>query len=223
MINKQELLTPNKIIKSNRKSISLIIKNNGEFIVRAPKTATNKRIFEFINQKANWIITKRQNQLSEQSKTLTFENLEHLTILGLEYIIQPASTARVKVCENKIYIPKTNAKEKLIRFLKRWAKDYFQIRTQELAKQYNFTFEKVSVSSAKTCWGSCSGKNNIHLTYKLMLCLPEVVDYTIIHELCHTKVKNHSEKFWTLVEKCCPNYKQCEIWLKKNRMIVEVI
>ena len=71
-----EILQPNKIIKSKRKSISLIIKNNGEFIVRAPLFSTEKEIFKFINLKSDWIIKKRTEQKQHLIKPLLINNGE---------------------------------------------------------------------------------------------------------------------------------------------------
>ena len=84
-------------------------------------------------------------------------------------------------------------------------------------------YSSISINSAKTRWGSCTPSNKLHFTYKLMLCPIPIVDYIIIHELCHTKVKNHSKKFWQLVEYYYPDYITCEKWLKKNRAIIEFI
>ena len=66
---------------------------------------------------------------------------------------------------------------------------------------------KISITSAKTRWGSCSGKNNLNFTWRLMMAEPEVIKYVIIHELAHIKEKNHGKRFWTLVEQYEPEYK----------------
>ena len=69
-------------------------------------------------------------------------------------------------------------------------------RLNQLAKQYGFTYNRVFIRNQKTRWGSCSTKNNINLNVNLVGLPPELIDYTIIHELVHTRVKNHSRKFW---------------------------
>ncbi len=218
-----ELLIPTNIVKSKRKSISLIIKNNGEFIVRAPLRTSEKHIFDFINQKSNWIISKRKEQLNNTIFTLSFNKQEQVNILGNDYDLIYNDISRVKLYENQVIIPNKDAKKKLITFLKKIAKDYISKRIGEISNLYNFSYNSIGISSAKTCWGSCGANNNLHFTYKLVLCPPEVVDYIIIHELCHTKIKNHSKQFWQLVEKYCPSYKIYDKWLKKNRAIIELI
>jgi len=69
-------------------------------------------------------------------------------------------------------------------------------RLNLLAKKYGFTYNRVFIRNQKTRWGSCSTKNNINLNVNLVRLPPELIDYTIIHELVHTRVKNHSRRFW---------------------------
>ena len=222
-MDNQELLIPTKIIKSNRKSISLVIKNNGDFIVRAPTKCKETEIYKFIAQKSQWIIKKRLEQLSSLFSMVTFEKNEQIQILGQVYHVVLVDKGRVKLLNNAIEIPKDKPKEKLITFLKNYARKYLTERVKLVASLFNFQYSSISISSAKTNWGSCSYNNRLHFTYKLIMCPEDVVDYIVLHELCHTKVKNHSNKFWELVEACNPNYKTHERWLKKNRGIIEVI
>lgn len=222
-MNEQNLLIPTKIIKSKRKSISLIIKNNGDFIVRAPLNCEEKKIFNFIHNKKEWIIKKRIEQMSNSFKKLQFNKDETINILNKQYSIVLTDKTRVKINEDIIEVPKDNSKAKLISFLKAYARKYFNDRAKLIAQLFNFSYSKITISSAKTCWGSCGGNNILHFTYKLIMCPEDVVDYVVLHELCHTKIKNHSKKFWLLVETCNPNYKNHEKWLKKYRGIIDVI
>jgi len=70
-------------------------------------------------------------------------------------------------------------------------------RLEGLAELHDFTFNKVSIRNQKTKWGSCSAKNNISLNVNLTRLPAELTDYVILHELVHTRIKNHSSKFWT--------------------------
>ncbi len=222
-MNELELLKPTQIIRSKRKSISLIVKSNGDFIIRAPLKCKEVDISNFVNQKSQWIISKRREQLINTFKPLSFNGNEELTLLGQKYDIIYSNVSRVEVINNKINVPETKSKEKLIVFLKKLAKQHIFERTKILADTFDFNYNSISISSAKSCWGSCGPKNRLHFTYKLILCPESVVDYVIIHELAHTKVKNHSTQFWSLVGRCCSNHKVYEKWLKKNRAIVELI
>ena len=91
--------------------------------------------------------------------------------------------------------------------IRQQAKAYLPRRLSLLAQRYDFTYEKSRCSSAGTRWGSCSSQGTISLNMWLMTLPLELIDYVIIHELCHTKHMNHSAAFWNLVAQYCPDYK----------------
>jgi predicted metal-dependent hydrolase len=88
-------------------------------------------------------------------------------------------------------------------------------RLNKLAAQYGFTYNKVSIRNQRTRWGSCSAKGNISLNIKLVALPRELADYVILHELVHTRVHNHSKKFWHELDKYTDNGKS------KARRLVE--
>ena len=220
------LLTPSKIIYSHRKSISLVVDTKGDFFVRAPYRCAEHRIYDFIRRKAEWIIKKRaESKAHIIYPPIQYKNGEKLPIFGEEYIIQLVDSSRVKITDNSLslLIPNNNPKMKLISFLRRILKKYLSVRLTEIAKAMKVEYLSISISSARTNWGSCSGKNRLHFTYRLAMCPQVVIDYIIVHELCHILVKNHSREFWSRVGQYCPNYKQIEKWLKDNRYIMDII
>ena len=87
-------------------------------------------------------------------------------------------------------------------------------RIVELAQQHNFVYNRVSIRKQKTRWGSCSTKNNINLNANLLHLPPELMDYVLLHELVHTRVKNHSKDFWDELETVVPNARQVDRRLK---------
>jgi predicted metal-dependent hydrolase len=99
-------------------------------------------------------------------------------------------------------------------WLKHLAKKYITARTEQLRKGYGFYINKIIIRGQRTRWGSCSGKANLSFNYKLMKYREEVIDYVIIHELCHLKEMNHSKRFWALVEGFCPDFKSLKKELK---------
>ena len=86
-------------------------------------------------------------------------------------------------------IDKAGARKKIIRRLK------------ELAGRYGFTYNRIAIRNQRTRWGSCSGKGNINLNIKLVALPQELMDYVILHELVHTRVHNHSKRFWQELDK----------------------
>lgn len=107
-------------------------------------------------------------------------------------------------------------KEALFKAIKIEAKNYLPSRLEFLAKKYGFNYGKVALRNQKTRFGSCSYQNNINLNINLMRFDFDVIDYVLIHELVHTKIKNHSRTFWDEVKKHCPDYKILRNRLKNN-------
>lgn len=89
-------------------------------------------------------------------------------------------------------------------------------RVEYFAKVIGVTYGKITVRNQKTRWGSCSSKGNLNFNCLLMLAPPEVLDYVVVHELCHRKQMNHSKAFWLEVEKVLPDYKEARKWLKEE-------
>jgi hypothetical protein len=94
---------------------------------------------------------------------------------------------------------------------------YLISRCKELAEKYGFLINKVFIRRQKTIWGSCSFNNNISLNGNLVFLSNDLIDYVILHELVHTKVKNHSKKFWDKLSEVLPNCHKLDKKLKDFR------
>jgi predicted metal-dependent hydrolase len=93
-------------------------------------------------------------------------------------------------------------------WLRNEAKKYIPFRAAEIARRENLIFKNISIKGQRTRWGSCSARKTLSFNYRLMRHRKEVIDYVIIHELCHLKELNHSKKFWQLVEGMCPSARE---------------
>ena len=96
------------------------------------------------------------------------------------------------------------------------AVEYIPKRVKYYAEKENFVYNKITIKNLVSRWGSCSTKGNLNFNCLLMLTPDYVIDYIVVHELCHLREMNHSEKFWAKVEKIMPDYQRAELWLKQN-------
>lgn len=96
------------------------------------------------------------------------------------------------------------------------AKQLLPRKAAHFAPLVGVSYGRITIRSQHTRWGSCSAKGNLNFNCLLMLAPPEVVDYVVVHELCHRKRMNHSAAFWAEVEKVLPDYRQSKQWLKEN-------
>ena len=87
----------------------------------------------------------------------------------------------------------------IIRAMKKNAQEYLPSLLSALSEQYHLPFKRVKITGSKGRWGSCSGRKDINLSYYLVLLPSHLIDYVLLHELCHTREMNHSERFWALL------------------------
>ncbi len=121
-------------------------------------------------------------------------------------IIRENKAAILNGIKQKKYMEETIEKqvEKLPEMSIQAAREKIIRRFYALANRHNFTFNRISIRNQKTRWGSCSGKNNINLNIRLAYLPPHLMDYVILHELLHTRIKNHSAAFWEALDAILP-------------------
>ena len=106
--------------------------------------------------------------------------------------------------------------EQDIRLLITRAKRVFPPKVKKYAEMIGVTYGNITIRMQKSRWGSCSSKGNLNFNCLLMNAPEKIVDYVVVHELCHRKEMNHSDRFWGEVEKVMPDYKERRKWLKDN-------
>lgn len=100
------------------------------------------------------------------------------------------------------------------------ARQHLIERLNFLSQKHGFNYSRVFIKNQKTRWGSCSGKNNINLNINLIRLPHELIDYTILHELVHTRVKNHSRRFWDQMDKLVGDAKKLDSKLSEYRVLL---
>ncbi|MCP4140454.1 MAG: M48 family metallopeptidase [Chloroflexi bacterium] len=216
------MTTPAKIIRSRRKSIALVVQPDGELIIRAPKRATRKQIDNLIEKHTNWI-AKKQMQAKETQALFAphlFREGESFPFLGKDYPLEFIDLEKPKLnLEKTFQLAKSSqgqAEKVFEQWYKKQAREIFAERVTHYAQKHGFSYKKVKLSSAKKRWGSCSAKGNLNLTWRLVMMPIEIIDYVVVHELCHLRELNHSKAFWAEVERILPDYKVRRKWLKEK-------
>lgn len=219
-----------KIRKSKRsKNVSIAIKPNKGVIVTIPYFLSYKYGIKVLKQKSAWIEKHLPKIKALEQKIILFDETNSFKTKKRQLIIRKhtSDNIRTKINENTIFIyypenipiETTEIQETIritiIKALRIEAKEYLPERTYDLAKELGFKLKKVFIKNNKTLWGSCSGINNINLNLHLIRLPNHLIDYVIIHELCHTVEKNHGPQFWKLMDSILGNAKKISKELKQ--------
>ncbi len=219
------MIQPDEIIRSNRKTLSISVDSFGKLTVRAPMRCGQERIFAFLREKESWI-RKKQAEKSAFAPSLPTDNLDGYTllVLGRAYKISLIEGSKIGLNTDAgiLYLPKKNTSARLVRWLKENAKRILTAVTEQTAKKMGTSCRSVTITSARSRWGSCSYDNAVRYSFRLLFAPKEVVEYVTIHELAHTKHKNHSKAFWDEVAKYCPDWKEKRNWLKKHSALMQL-
>lgn len=218
-------IVPDRVVRSKRKTLSVSVNSLGQVIVRAPLTYPEVKISAFLAEKEGWIL-KHKKRFEGAGISLPSKDLEGygLMLLGETYTLCLYDGKRVRLFseEKRIFLPRNGAEEKLRRWLKENAKRIFTQATAARAEEMGVRYNGVSVSNAQTKWGSCSGENKLRFSYRLLYAPREVIDYVIVHELCHTLHHDHSPAFWRAVAAVVPDYKNKRKWLKDRGALLKI-
>ena len=187
--------------KGKYKTITIKFITNKEAVVTAPLSYTNAKIESFIKSKQSWIL-KTKNRLDGYANF--FENV--LTYKkGLLFGEEVDYNANFKNTYTKL------------------ANDFLPKRVEQIAKYYGFSYSKVEIKEFKARWGSCTSKKVIQLNTRLVMLKKRVIDYVIVHELCHTLHMNHQKAFHDKLSSYFIDEKAIKQYLKKHANLTRII
>jgi len=187
------------VIRSRRRTLAIEIDRNGHITVRAPFNVANYKIREFMEEKEDWI--ERSLKKMEERRNRRFEG---------DYGEEGNNGPETITDE----LPPLTESE--LKSLAEQAKIKIPARVEHFAKIIGVTYGRITIRTQKTRWGSCSSKGNLNFNCLLLRAPDEVLDYVVVHELCHRLEMNHSKNFWVQVERVCPEYKKRRKWLKDH-------
>ena len=205
------------VIRREVKNARLRVCEDSSVQLFVPLAFTDEDIERLLEKKAQWIASKRQ--FFEQKTKIQMRRNEIL-LFGNRYAYFYSSKYQNKVVVN--HESKTiQAKRDLLdatvqeKWLKSVARKYILSRTETLSEALLLPYNKLYIRSQKRKWGNCSNEKNISINWRIIKAPEFVIDYIIIHELCHTVIMKHTVRFQTLLRSHCPDCEQAQAWLDK--------
>lgn len=219
------MITPDYIERSNRKTLSLTVLKNGNVIVKAPINMKDEIINHFVEEKQDWIREKLFVINKTNSKFDDVINYKKFMLYGNRYSLLLDNVKKIETNDKfQIILPQKTEPEKILKTLKTW---YKKMAKQVLFDRLSYVESRIKLKSnsfrigdSKGRWGSCNSNGVICLNFRVLMLPPALIDYVIIHELCHLVEMNHSKNFWKLVETFLPNYSKLKKAIKEYSFLL---
>lgn len=223
------------IRRSQRTKKTRIIVSIDKIEVVAPFLVSARKIHKFVESQQDWILSAADKIELKKKAVKKLAPEKYVNGVSVPYLgkshklwIKQSLSNNVKILNKNndltIYLPEkyigTDNNEFIKQALSDWMKKQMlnevECLVQFHAKQFSLYPRYIRIKTQKSRWGSCGIHNDINLNWLLILAPPEVMEYVVVHELCHIKERNHSDRFWQLVKAHMHDYQVHRKWLKKN-------
>lgn len=225
------------IRKSNRKTASLSVSPDNKVAVIVPDSLKEKEIQNLIDKKSKWIRDKIRfnEQVKYPCKPKEYVSGEAIIYTGRHF--------RLKILEREFYLPARlsgnllivpvpkdspiseripKIKEAVTEWYNKVALSKFKSRVLYYEKHFDIKPKEIIVKNLKSRWGSCYKSGTVAFNWKVVMAPNRIIDYVVVHELCHLKHHDHSPKFWAYLESIIPDWRERKEWLRVNGGLLEV-
>ena len=215
------------LIRSQRKNVLLQALPEGKTRVYAPSYMHLREVDALVRSRITELAGMHdalENQIRENRLMHPVDDGSRICVDGRAYSLELVQADRVRmelegsIC--RLQLPDPNDEEQVRAALKQALSKRALARIRERLETYapriGVDFGRVTIRDQRSRWGSCSAKGNLNFNWKLIMAPPEVLDYVVIHELCHRIEFNHSPRFWGLVRAQMPEYEDWKKWLDRH-------
>lgn len=217
---------------SDRKTTDIIIERDGSIVVKPPEFITPEQADDIVWSKRMWIYKNlaEWKDLNRSSVLREWVNGETFLYLGSRYrlLIDDQQENDLLLKDGRFIIKSTiindvkAAKKTFIDFYSAKAIIRLNDRVEYYAKQLGLTPSKITVKDMTYRWASCGKNNSLQFNWRIMMAPIKIIDYVIVHELCHFNHKNHTDAFWNEIDKVMPDYPERKEWLKNKGASLEI-
>lgn len=217
-----------EIVRSRRSTVDIVVERDGRVVVRVPQATPHQRIEDLVEAKRYWIYKTltEWRDLNATKVLREYRNGEGFLYLGRSYrlTLVGEQDEPLLLKGGRFWLRHALVDRGEIAGAKAAFRDYFIARGLEripervryLAPKVGIKPRQIDVRELGHRWASCSPKGNLAFHWKCVMTPPTVIDYIVLHELCHFHHLNHTEAFWNEVDKVMPAYRERKEWLKKN-------
>jgi hypothetical protein len=215
-----------EIIRTDRRKTADIRVEEGAVAIVVPQVTSNEKVEQLINSKHHWITQKLAAQRDVMpASSRRFVSGEALPYLGRNYRlkVETGHFKPAKLINGRLVVTvpadsnqSAMVRNAVIRWYKRHAQEKLTEKAERYAKLMGVMPKSIGIKTFKSRWGSCLKNGHIDFNWLVMMAPNRVVDYVVIHELCHLTHYDHSPLFWKEVARQMPDYEECRSWLRNN-------
>ena len=221
---------------SGRRTLTIAVDEHAKVSVASPFAMKEREIHDFIHEKARWILA-RINEAEQNRNILSqkeFDDGHEFLFLGKKYKVRvnESDVKRSRIVFDvligwSVDIPKglspkesqAQVKQKMLQWYRAQAKEILGSRIFHYSRLIEVEPKKIAIRTQKRLWGCCDyNTQTIHLNWQIILSPFKVIDYVVVHELCHLIIPSHSRRFWKKVAKVMPDFERYRRWLKINHL-----
>lgn len=222
------------LIYRKRKTMSIEVETTGEVTVIAPVGTYTDDVIEKVKSRAGWIVSKQYESKFINDTKIKREAVsgESYMYLGRNYSLdirvdENIDNISVKLFQGKFVVNTYIKDENLIKkAMENWYREKTLAKVKERVSYYSSYFNDevttVKVKEQKKRWASCTSKNELLFNWRCVMAPVFVLDYIVVHEMCHMEYKNHSKDFWNRVYAVMPDYEVRKSWLKNNGIKMDI-
>jgi len=221
-----------KVIRTDRRKSASVKVVEGNVSISVPRLTSQDSVTKLLQKKTRWIKEKLAAQKAHPPpKKKEYVSGECFNYLGRNYRLKVISGQKtsVKLISGRLVVQVPEEKKTphgVKNALIAWYREHALIKLQEKGSRYaeivGVEPKSVSVKTFKSRWGSCSTKGDVVFNWKIIMAPSSIVDYVVVHELCHLIRHDHSPAYWKQVERVLPDYESSKDWLKLNGRLLEV-
>jgi len=221
-----------EVVRTNRRKSADIRVEEGAVTIVVPSSTSAERIDQLLAAKRLWIREKiALHQELTPANSKRYVSGEAFSYLGRNYRlkVEKGSFAPVKLVHGRLLVTTPDGSEQphmirnaLVRWYKRQAEQKLTDKVERFAPVVGVEPAGVGIRTFKSRWGSCTSKGKLEFNWRIMMAPNRMVDYVVVHELCHLIRHDHSPEFWRELERVMPDYQQCREWLRDNAMKLSV-
>jgi len=215
------------VIRSRRrkKTLSIQVEKDGTVLVRVPLRVVQADIDRFLKEKKQWLLRAigRQQKQNHDRPARAFIPGEWFDYLGGTYPLQIGERndpGDALTFTGREFLLRRDALGGVRVLFHLWYQKQARVHLDDRVRRFSgllgLSPAGVVVHNARSRWGSCSPEDRVRFTWRLIMAPPEIIDYVVVHELCHMKIRDHSRDYWGLVQSVLPDYKKRRAWLKDH-------